>query len=319
VLTYRAAAGIDDLAIAEGLISAAWLGQTPTVAATPSVAATPAALEWWHVTSWPDALGDHLRLWFADGIAVAWTWHDTGELEWHVWTGDPERDADCAARIVDTVLAEADGEPVAAWAAEDDAVALALFDSRGFRPTVRRLSQWQVRLDDGGLPPVGPIPDGYRIRSIDGPDEYPARVELHRAAFPGSRLTAAKYERLLRSPHYRFDDDLVIEAPDGTLVAFALAWWDPVARVGEFEPVGTHPDHRRLGLARAALTLGLRRFAERGARIVQVYADAGEIGPDALYETSGFRRRAFHERFEHGPSGPASAPAGPSPDLQSAS
>ena len=54
------------------------------------------------------------------------------------------------------------------------------------------------------------------------------------------------YTRLTTLPHYRFEDDLVVEAPDGSLAAFAMAWWDPAAKVGEFEPVGTHPDHQRL-------------------------------------------------------------------------
>ena len=100
-------------------------------------------------------------------------------------------------------------------------------------------------------------------------------------------------------PHYRLEDDLVVEAPDGSLAAYAMAWWDPVGRVCEFEPVGTHPDHQRRGLSRALLTEGLRRSFERGARVVQVYADTTSEAAEALYPAIGFRRRAFHQRFEH--------------------
>jgi ribosomal protein S18 acetylase RimI-like enzyme len=125
-------------------------------------------------------------------------------------------------------------------------------------------------------------------------------VALHRAAFATSTLTVAKYERLLEVPHYRFEDDLVVEAADGSLAAFALGWSDPRGAVAEFEPVGTHPDHRRRGLGAALIATGLHRFFAGGARIVQVYADAGEAAAEALYASVGFQRRAFHQRFAIG-------------------
>ncbi len=147
---------------------------------------------------------------------------------------------------------------------------------------------------------------------MTGPEEVPARVELHRAAFLPSRLNVEKYERLLTLPHYRFEDDLVVEAPDGSLAAFAMAWWDEGARVGEFEPVGTHPDHQRRGLARALLNWGLDRYAGRGVRVVQVYSDASNAASEALYEAVGFRRRAFHRRYER-----PGDPGLPGPAIQS--
>ena len=52
-----------------------------------------------------------------------------------------------------------------------------------------------------------------------------------------------------------------------------------------------------------------------GARTVQVYADADDPGPEALYEAVGFHRRAFHHRFEHGTASTTSAAA--TTDLQS--
>ncbi len=308
MLMHRPAVDLADLRLADGLMSAAWSSGSPTCVGTP------AAIEWWYAGSWPDALADHLRLWFLDDAPVAWTWHDSGELEWHVWSGDPERDWSVASEILATVVDEAADSLVGAWAADDDHVALALFETLGFRRAGRRLSQWQRHADEGA-PPARSVPAGYTIRSVLGPDEIPARVDVHRSAFTGSRLNVAKYERLSTLPHYRFEDDLVVEAPDGTLAAFAMAWWDPVARVGEFEPVGTAAGHQRLGLARALLSHGLTRFFGMGARIVQVYADADEPGPEALYEAVGFHRRAFHHRFEHGATTTTSAPE--AADLQS--
>lgn len=294
MLTARPAAAIDDLRIATELLSRAWL------AGSPLVAGTPAALEWWHVVSHPDPLGDHLRIWEEDGRPVAWSWHEDGEIEAHAWSGDATHDTDILRTILEQAVGDATDGTVGAFAAEDDRATIALFGELGFSEVGRRLSQWQRRADetpDPGLPPTD-LPAGYRIRSVEGAHEFAARVEAHRRAFPTSRLTSTKYERMLDGPHYRLEDDLVVVAPDGAFAAYAMAWWDPAGLVGEFEPVGTHPDHQRRGLARALLAEGTRRLFERGARVVQVYSDTTSAPAEALYPTIGFRRRAFHQRYE---------------------
>ena len=310
MLTHRAGATVDDLRAAEELIARAWQADAPLVAATP------AALEWWHAATAPEPLASHLRLWSDDGEDVAWTWHDGDEVEWHVWTDDNARDLEVFRQILETVVQEAGVRPVGIFAAEDDLATITALADLGFATAGRRLSQFLWHPADGRpSPSEPPLPAGYRIRPLAGPDEVPARVEVHRAAFQPSRLNVEKYERLLTLPRYRFDDDLVVEAPDGRLAAFAMAWWDVDARVGEFEPVGTHPDHQRRGLARALLRWGLDRYAARDARVVQVYSDASNPASEALYEAIGFRRRAFHRRHER--PGDAGSADGPTPQLQS--
>ena len=290
MLTQRPAASVEDLRTATDLMSAAWRSGAA------DVAESPAAIEWWYALSFPDALGDHLRLWDDDHRPVAGSWHEPPDIETHVWTGDKETDTTVYRALIAAVLEAAGDGEVAAFAAEDDPASIGVLVEHGFRPEGRRLSQWQRRASDGPLAQA-PVPAGYRIRGLRGVEEFPARVALHRAAFPASRLTVEKYERLLTVPHYRLADDRVVEAPDGSLAAYALGWWDPVGRVAEFEPVGTHPDHQRRGLSRALVTSGLQRFFDAGARVVQVYADAAEAPAEALYGAIGFHRRAFHQRY----------------------
>ena len=293
-----------DLLAADRLMTRAWQADARLVAATP------AAIEWWHASTAPDPLESHLRLWSEDGADVGWSWHDGDQVEWHVWTGDAGRDAGVFRAILETAIDGAGIRPVSSWSAEDDPAAIAVLVDLGFGPVEKRLSQFQWRPSGTGASTADPgLPDGYRIRSLAGPAEIPARVDVHRAAFTPSKLTLEKYERLLTQPHYRLDDDLVVEAPDGTFAAFAMAWWDGDARVGEFEPVGTHPDHQRRGLSRALLTWGMRRYAERGARVVQVYSEASNEASEALYPAVGFQRRVYHRRYVH--------PGRPEPDLQS--
>ncbi len=294
MLTERRASGIDDLRIAVASMSAAWR------AGAPHVAGTPAAIEWWYALTHPEPLSEHLRLWYDDDALVGWAWHEPPELEVHVWTGDAVGDGRVFATIVDAALDEHPDDEVAAFARDGDDEAVRILLDRGFTPAGRRLSQWQWRADP---PPPGDVllPDGYRIRSLRGPEEFDARVALHRAAFPASRLNVAKYERLLAVPHYRLEDDLVVETSDGSLAAFALCWYDPDGRVGELEPVGTHPDHQRRGLSRAVVTAAVRRLFQRGAHRVQVYSDQAESAPEALYGSIGFECHATHQRYVVGP------------------
>jgi len=89
---------------------------------------------------------------------------------------------------------------------------------------------------------------------------------------------------------YRRELDCVVEGPGGRLVAYCLAWLDPDNRAGEFEPVGTHPDFRRIGLGSAVCRFALRRLEEEGATRAVVYAlvDSEDPGAKALYESVGF-------------------------------
>jgi ribosomal protein S18 acetylase RimI-like enzyme len=84
----------------------------------------------------------------------------------------------------------------------------------------------------------------------------------------------------------------VLEAPDGSFAAYALCWYDDANRVGEFEPVGTHPNRRRRGRGAPVCRYALHRLQEAGAKQAIVYASGREDQrqASALYESVGFRR-----------------------------
>ena len=149
------------------------------------------------------------------------------------------------------------------------------------------------------------LPPGYRVRGLAGPQELDARVAVHRAAFDPSRLTTHTYRTVTAAWPYRPDLDRVVEAPDGSLAAFCLAWIDEANRVGELEPVGTHPDHRRLGLGRAVCLDACLRLREAGADLALVAArgdDAYPI-PRRLYTAVGFREVARNVTYVRSRSG----------------
>jgi ribosomal protein S18 acetylase RimI-like enzyme len=54
-----------------------------------------------------------------------------------------------------------------------------------------------------------------------------------------------------------------------------------------FEPVCTHPAHRRLGLARTLILEGMRRLHDLGALTADVESGDGEVA-STLYRECGF-------------------------------
>jgi predicted N-acetyltransferase YhbS len=95
----------------------------------------------------------------------------------------------------------------------------------------------------------------------------------------------------MRSPSYDPQLHLVVEAPDGSVAAFAGFTIDGTNKVATLEPVGTRDGHRRLGLAQAAIGEGLRRVAGRGVEVVHV-ANWGTADAGRLYSSLGFEHYA---------------------------
>ncbi len=134
---------------------------------------------------------------------------------------------------------------------------------------------------------------GFVIRPLAGANEVEAYVELHRAVFESTNMTAQWRTRTLRCPEYLSDLDLVAVAPDGRLAAFCVCWLSKDSEgksSGQIEPLGVHESFRGLGLGRAILSEGLRRLYLCGADRVYVETDKYRNAALELYEAVGFRK-----------------------------
>ena len=105
------------------------------------------------------------------------------------------------------------------------------------------------------------------------------------------------FERYRAWDHIRtrpLDDISDVQLPDGfslgeeDTVARATIWFDDVNLVGLFEPVETDEGFRRLGLARAAMSEGLRAMRAAGMRTARVEHDVMNEAAATLYESLGF-------------------------------
>jgi mycothiol synthase len=175
------------------------------------------------------------------------------------------------------------------WAHEGDALRRDLLARRGY---VRQgAPEYQRRRAmDQPIPDFRPA-EGYTIRSLGDEGELPARSWVSWRAFhpdePDDKYEGWEwYRNVQRAPLYCRDLDLVAVAPDGELAAFCTVWFDDMTRTAAFEPVGTHPAHRRKGLSKTLLAEGLRRVERLGATLATVGSYSEAAG--ALYASVGF-------------------------------
>ena len=149
------------------------------------------------------------------------------------------------------------------------------------------------RLRDVDAPiPDFSLPDGYVIRSVRPEEDFDRIAAAIRVVFGhGEWFTAEVLQGLSRASFYRGDLDLVVVAPNGGIASFCTFRMDPQSRVTELEPMGTLPEHRGMGLAKAILVEGFRRLAKYDPTLLYIGGAADTPEANRLYEVTGFTER----------------------------
>ena len=146
-----------------------------------------------------------------------------------------------------------------------------------------------VTLQSLNLPiPTPVLPDGFHIRSVASEDEADLVAEVHNRLF-SPKWTGAEYLKVMRTPGFDIERELVVVAPDGRFAAFLIYWLDPMSRTGLFEPVGCHKEFQRRGLAKALMYEAMTRMMDAGMTraIVEHYSDNKSAAK--LYSSVGFK------------------------------
>jgi ribosomal protein S18 acetylase RimI-like enzyme len=167
-------------------------------------------------------------------------------------------------------------EAVEVLARDDDVELLDLLGSTGFVAGDERSGT--TGMDAADRPDVAGLPEGFVL--VD-------RAEGTTRAHPMRGRSGEGVEaRLRQCSLYDPALDLAVETATGEAAGYALFWFDPVTKVGLVEPMRVEDAYQRRGLARALLTAGLDRLAQRGARRLKVgYATDVARG---LYVGAGF-------------------------------
>ncbi len=186
-------------------------------------------------------------------------------------------------------MSDADDIHLYIYAYEYDTLRQRLLVEHGFRQTEYWGMIRHMRLGAQSLAEPE-LHAGYTLRTtkIDDIDDCQRIADLLNAAFGRDFHNALEYQNFCQvAPCFRQDMDLVAVASDGSFAAYVGVPYDDANRRGIFEPVCTHPDHQRRGLAKALMQAGLLRLQALGA--VDVTVDTGDMTPaNRLYDSLGF-------------------------------
>lgn len=266
--------GASELARRVFALDPAWLNNDMTIA----------ELAW--IFSSSDTKGWHTNGWTARGDTVAFAKHQPPNyLSWLVHPRHPE----LIDEVLDWFEALVDEDVLNTDVRSTNPVGIETLERRGYQhdPTL----PWgylNARTLDAIEEPV--LPDGYRLTTMAEHGEVHTRAEAHRIVWDPSKVTDERYERVMNTWPYRPDLDFLVVADGGEITATALGWYDEGTRTMEYEPVGTHPDHRRKGLGRAVNLFGLHKAKAAGATraLVGCRGDDEWPIPRQLYWSVGF-------------------------------
>jgi len=136
------------------------------------------------------------------------------------------------------------------------------------------------------------LPEGYTIRHVDIVKDFENYRAVQGAVFShcGEYMTLEAAKIYRKAEFYHPERDIVVVAPDGSFAAFATGRMDPVSKLGELEPVGVHPDHRRKGLGKAVCLECIRILQKHGAKAIVILGAASTEEAIHLYDSLGFSR-----------------------------
>lgn len=245
---------------------------------------------------WPTAL------WMEDAVCQGWGWITMPDtLDMKVSRDHPE----LGGEILQWFEKTGSGDALNVEVLEHETALIDALSGRGYKEARDQPFSSHTCHTLKSLPDVV-LPPGFVARSMREDIDVELRAEAHALAWSllpfqengvqkdvavTSKVTPQRYLAVKNAAPWRADLDWIIQAPDGTPAACCIMWYDAANKVGELEPVGTHPDYRRMGLGEAVCLSALHAAKAAGATRAIVYprGDAAYPVPGKLYTKLGFK------------------------------
>jgi mycothiol synthase len=230
------------------------------------------------------------RLWFDDGCPIAWACVD--KFNNLLWELDRRYAGQLGSEIVGwgqlCIRRHRSPERTGALdtnCRDDYTERITFLKHHGFRQLEITTVTLIRPLSD--IIPEPELPSGFVIRPIAGKQE--AVAAMHRAAFGTEYMTTENRHIIMSTSGYDPSLDLVIIAPEGSVAANCICSEIPQEKIGYTDPVSTHPQFQRMGLARAILLRGLQLLKERGMDQVRLGTSGDNTGMQKAAESAGFK------------------------------
>jgi mycothiol synthase len=243
---------------------------------------------------WEDGWEQGARVWETDAGEVVACVHREGRggagLQAHpAYRFLEEELLDCAEGSFAAPAEDGQGRELELFTFEYDSRRQRLLGERSYRPTGEWGMMRHLRLPAQQLPRPS-LPAPYTLRTVRPQDDADCQriADILNAAFRRTFHNGPEFKVFAQlAPSYVNALDLVAVAPDGSFAAYVGMPYDEQNRRGIFEPVCTHPDHLRRGLASCLMFEALARVRQLGA--VDVMVDTGDmVAANALYDSMGF-------------------------------
>lgn len=231
------------------------------------------------------------RIWFDDGQPIAWAYvDDFNNLRWEI---NGQYDELIGVELVAwgescirRMPPNSESNALDASCREDYTERISSLKRYGFRQTEGTSIAMKRDLS---MPISKPqLPQGFTIRPIKGTDEAEAVASIHRAAFGTEYMTTENRLAIMNTSEYDPSLDLLVIAPDETVAAYCSCSVNDQTKIGFTDPVATHPNHQRMGLARALLLRGMQMLKERGMKSAHLGTSGDNIAMQKTAESVGF-------------------------------
>jgi len=133
---------------------------------------------------------------------------------------------------------------------------------------------WLRVYDLTGEIPSAALPPGFHFATLAETGARDERIALEQAVWKRPDLDEAWFRGKSSSPYYSLDWDILAVSPQRELAAFVVVWVDWAQHSAEIDPMGTHPDYRHQGIARAIVVEALQRLAAAGITRLTIESEA---------------------------------------------
>jgi len=235
----------------------------------------------------PGWFAEHGRVFRSGGEVAALAVAEYGGDEACILTTTPDREIVASViKALDDRRADA-GVELRLTVSESATWLVPVFEQFGFIETPRTAIEWEYLLAD--MPNMSKLPEGFTVETLsdERSDDYAGIAECIKRAFNTERDVQATLVSLEANPMFRPDLSVFIRSPDGRVAAYCRGTVDPVNGVSAIDPVCTHPDFGRMGLAKVVVQTCFRAQRNLGGRLSYI-GSAPEPAPSAnLYRSLG--------------------------------